>query len=139
MSERSVAIALKIPDNAAYTALLALRRLGVRVARVERAQILQFDDGGDAGAAVRRIARNEALFNPNVHELEVLEKNVPRPGEAWIEMLRGEPEAAGGSGVRRSMGWRLYTEGDTPADAATVRAAVEALLCNPAIERAILE
>ena len=41
MSLRSVAVKLKIPDNEAYTALTALRRLGVNVARVERAVVWQ--------------------------------------------------------------------------------------------------
>jgi hypothetical protein len=35
------------------------------------------------------------------------------------------------------VGWRLFSEGHKPADAATVKDAVEKLLCNPAIERAI--
>ncbi len=38
---RTVAIRLKIPDNEAYTALTALRRLGVDVGRLERAEIWQ--------------------------------------------------------------------------------------------------
>jgi hypothetical protein len=37
-----VAVGLKIPDNAAYTALVALRRLGVAVERVERSEIWFF-------------------------------------------------------------------------------------------------
>lgn len=130
MSVRSVAVKLKIPDNEAYTALTALRRLHVDVARVERAAIWQFEDAGDPAA---RIERSEALFNPNKHELEVLEQNGPRAGETWIEELGGRQQ----NGMRRFVAWRLFSEGHTPADDATVRAAVERLLCNPAIERAI--
>lgn len=131
MSLRSVAVKLKIPDNEAYTALTALRRLGVAVARVERAVVWQFEDAGDPAG---RIERSETLFNPNKHELEVLEENGPREGEAWIEELGAREE----SGMRRYVAWRLFTEGHTPADGATVRAAVERLLCNPAIERAVI-
>ena len=40
MSRRAVAINLKIPDNAAYTALVTLRRLGVDVDRVERSEMV---------------------------------------------------------------------------------------------------
>ena len=42
--KRTIAISLKIPDNTAYTALVALRRLGVAVERVERSEIWFFDD-----------------------------------------------------------------------------------------------
>ena len=44
---RTVAIKLKIPDNEAYTALSALRRLGIDITRVERAEIWSFEDRGD--------------------------------------------------------------------------------------------
>lgn len=130
MSLRSVAVKLKIPDNEAYTALTALRRLGVNVARVERAVVWQFEESADPAA---RIERSETLFNPNKHELEVLEQNGPRAGEAWVEELGAREER----GMRRYIAWRLFSEGHTPADDATVGAAVERLLCNPAIERAI--
>jgi phosphoribosylformylglycinamidine (FGAM) synthase PurS component len=149
MSSRTIAIRLKIPDNEAYTALTALRRLGVDLSRLERAEIWTFEDGGSDGDFVERVERNETLFNPNKHELHILDEGKPRAGEAWIETLRetedgaddlariGRP-VAGVSAGRRYVGWRLFSDGHTPADAPTVRAAVEKLLCNPAIERAIL-
>lgn len=140
MSRRTVAIKLKIPDNAAYTALTALRRLGVDVARLERAEIWQFDDSGNANDLAQRVERNETLFNPNKHELQVLEGDGPRAGEAWIEELQaGEVPVriAGITTARRYVGWRLFSAGHMPAESATVRNAVEQLLCNPAIERAI--
>jgi phosphoribosylformylglycinamidine (FGAM) synthase PurS component len=146
MSSRTVAIKLKIPDNEAYTALTALRRLGVNVARLERAEIWTLEDGGDAGNFVQRVERNETLFNPNKHELYIVETGKPGAGEVWIDTLRqamGDevndlPRAVEGvSSGRRYVGWRLFAEGHTPADTATVKDAVEKLLCNPAIERAI--
>jgi phosphoribosylformylglycinamidine (FGAM) synthase PurS component len=146
MSSRTVAIKLKIPDNEAYTALTALRRLGVNVARLERAEIWTLEDGGDAGNFVQRVERNETLFNPNKHELYIVETGKPGAGEVWIDTLRqaiGDevndlPRAVEGvSSGRRYVGWRLFAEGQTPADTATVKDAVEKLLCNPAIERAI--
>lgn len=130
MSTRSVAVKLKIPDNEAYTALTALRRLGVNVARLERAVVWQFEEAGDPAA---RVERSETLFNPNKHELEVLDTNAPRAGETWIEELGAREQ----SGMRRFIAWRLFAEAQTPADDATVHAAVERLLCNPAIERAL--
>lgn len=146
MNSRTVAIKLKIPDNEAYTALTALRRLGVNAARLERAEIWKLEDGGDAGDFVQRVERNETLFNPNKHELHIVETGKPGAGEVWIDTLRqaqGDkindlPRAIEGvSSGRRYVGWRLFSEGHTPADAATVKDAVEKLLCNPAIERAI--
>jgi phosphoribosylformylglycinamidine (FGAM) synthase PurS component len=140
MSRRTVAIRLKIPDNEAYTALTALRRLGVQAARLERAVIWQFDDEGSAGDFAARVERNETLFNPNKHELQVLEESRPRAGEAWIEELDATDERVRIDGItraRRYVGWRLFTDAHTPADAATLQAAVDRLLCNPAIERAL--
>jgi phosphoribosylformylglycinamidine (FGAM) synthase PurS component len=138
--KRTVAIRLKIPDNEAYTALTALRRLGVEAARLERAEIWQFEDAGKDGDFAERVERNETLFNPNKHELHVLEEGRPREGEAWIEELDATDEPVRVEGVtraRRYVGWRLFSDGLTPANASTVDAAIERLLCNPAIERAI--
>ncbi|MBV8153487.1 MAG: hypothetical protein JO160_01705 [Candidatus Eremiobacteraeota bacterium] len=131
--ERVVAIGLKIPDNTAYTAFATLRRLGIAVERVERCDILQFVDvDGESDEALRqRVERDETLFNPNKHRLAILKSGSPRPGEVWIETLGERPEA-----VRRYVGWRLF-KGNEALPRETLVAAVEALLCNPAIERAI--
>jgi phosphoribosylformylglycinamidine (FGAM) synthase PurS component len=142
MSVRTVAIKLKIPDNEAYTALTALRRLGVEVARLERAEIWRMEDAGDDGDFAQRVERNEALFNQNKHELHVLDGDRPREGEAWIEQLDAQNVAVRVAGVthgRRYIGWRLFAHDHTPADPQTVQSAVDQLLCNPAIERAITE
>jgi phosphoribosylformylglycinamidine (FGAM) synthase PurS component len=140
MSLRTIAIRLKIPDNEAYTALTALRRLGVEIARLERAEIWQMDDAGAENDFAQRVERNETLFNQNKHELQVLQSDRPREGEAWIEQLDAQDVAVRITGVtraRRYVGWRLFAEGHAPADSQTVRAAVDHLLCNPAIERAL--
>lgn len=140
MSLRTVAIKLKIPDNAAYTALTALRRLGVDVARLERAEIWQLEDHGSAADFAQRVERNETLFNPNKHELHVLDGDRPREGEVWIEDLDAHDvplRIADVTRARRFVGWRLFSEGHAPAGAPAVRDAVDQLLCNPAIERAI--
>ena len=140
MSLRTIAIKLKIPDNAAYTALTALRRLGVDVARLERAEIWQFEDTGSESDFAARVERNETLFNPNKHELQVLDADRPRAGEAWIEDLDAKDvplRIAGVNRARRYVAWRLFSAGHTPAGASAVRAAVDQLLCNPAIESAI--
>lgn len=134
MGERAVAIGLKIPDNTAYTAFTTLRRLGVAVERVERYDILHFrdEDGSTDEALRRRVESDETIFNPNKHRLTVLQKIAPRAGEVWIETLGDERDA-----VRRYVGWRLFGGNGAPAARDVLNAAVEALLCNPAIERAM--
>ncbi len=149
MRERAVAIGLKIPDNAAYTALTALRRLGVPVERLERSEIWRIADEGDPATLAARIEGNESIFNPNKHRLSLLDSNEPRPGEAWVyELAPGadgppESETVGGKriqGIRRAsrcVGWRLLGPGGTPVARSVVQSAVERLLCNPAIEKAL--
>ncbi len=129
MSERLVAIRLKIPDNEAYTALTALRRLGIELTALERSDIYRIDDDGDPATLATRVQADESLFNPNVHVLTILEADRPRSGETWIEEL--------GSGGRHYVAWRLYDAQGRPASPGIVAAAAEALLCNPAIERAL--
>ena len=124
---RAVAISLKIPDNAAFTAAVALRRLGVDVERVERSEIRFFDDGGDVPALIERITADQTIFNPSKHRVTVLDEAAPRSGEVWIEPLEGGPATA----------WRLLAHNGAALDRESMRAAVERLLCNPAIERAV--
>jgi phosphoribosylformylglycinamidine (FGAM) synthase PurS component len=127
MSGRAVAIALKIPDNAAYTALTTLRRLGVDVALVERNDIVRVDARSDDEAA-QLVRDDETLFNPNKHRLSVLEEATPRPGEVWIEQDDGS----------RTVGWRLYAAAGRPASREVLQSACDRLLCNPAVERATI-
>jgi phosphoribosylformylglycinamidine (FGAM) synthase PurS component len=129
MTQRYVAVRLKIPDNEAYTALTTLQRLGIDVARLERSEVYRFDDDGDSAKLVAKVERNETIFNPNKHALAVLDGDVPRPGETWIAELDAPN--------KRYVGWRLFDANGAPAGTTTVRAAVELLLCNPAIERPV--
>jgi len=124
---RAVAINLKIPDNAAYTALVTLRRLGIDVARVERSEIVRFADAPDAVVLAAEVERDESLYNPNKHRVTVLDADVPRPGEVWIVQDDAD----------RPVGWRLYRAPGIPVERAVLAQAAERLLCNPAIERAI--
>ena len=141
MTRRAVAISLKIPDNEAYTALVALQRLGVEVERVERSAILLFDDEGDADALVARITRDETIFNPNKHRLSILDAAKPRWGEVWIEALEPFDSAQGKlprSRTRRfATAWRLFGARGTPVKRPVLDMAIERLLCNPSIDRAV--
>ena len=128
MSERRIAIRLKIPDNEAYTALTALRALDVPVERLERSEIWRVEDGGDPSTLAVRIETNEAIFNPNKHRVTVLEEARPRAGEVWIERLGQGPNATA---------WRLLDARGEPLESAELHAAAERLLCNPAIEKAV--
>ena len=146
MTTQTIAIRLKIPDNEAFTALSALRRLNVAVERLERADLWIFT-AEKADGLLESVKANEALFNPNKHELLVRESDVPLPGEVWIEELGDDPglrARLGGKivpGVRsakRYVAWRLLGAGGEPLATAAVEAAATALLCNPAIERAVV-
>jgi hypothetical protein len=133
MTRRAVAISLRIPDNEAYTALVALRRLGVAADRVERAEIYLFDEAEDLDALRQRIVSDEAIFNPNKHRLSVLAQAAPRDGEVWIEPLCHAERS------RRmvAVAWRLFNADGAPVERAVLDMAIERLLCNPAIDRAI--
>jgi hypothetical protein len=141
---RAVAIGLKIPDNTAFTATVALRRLGIAVERVERSEIWFFEDEGSG--LIERIEADETIFNPNKHCVTVLAEAVPRSGEVWIEPLdhvtlspsknSGRAQSKGG-GERAAIAWRLFGSDEASLDRESLRAAAERLLCNPAIERAV--
>lgn len=135
----TVAIKLKIPDNTAFSALTALRRLGVDVERVERADIWQFAGPASSDEVAASVQRNESLFNPNKHTLDVRESPEPQTGEAWVSTLDATHAVAADASAAaiHHVAWRLYGKDGSPVSPATVKEAVEKLLCNPAIERAI--
>ncbi|HEY6486848.1 MAG TPA: hypothetical protein VIX83_10745 [Candidatus Cybelea sp.] len=132
----AVAIALKIPDNTAYSAAVALRRLGLGVGRVERSEIWLFDDGGDSRALLQRVEADERIFNPNKHVATLLARPAPRAGEVWIESLDADAHPQE-SRRPAAIAWRLLDAHGAPFDPGGLRAAVERLLCNPAIERCV--
>lgn len=124
----AVAISLKIPDNAAYTALTALRRLGVAVDRVSRSDVHFFPDGDPEALAIA-VMKDETIFNPNKHRLSVLDSTLPHPGEVWILPLATSRSTA--------VAWKLLDAKGLPVADGVLDAAIERLLCNPAIERAV--
>ena len=128
----AVSIALKIPDNTAYTALVALRRLGVAVERVTRSEIHFFDDGDPEALAIE-VMGDETMFNPNKHRLSVLDSNAPHPGEVWILPLDGRTGQRGTAATA----WRLFDAKGLPVDDRVLGEAIERLLRNPAIEKAV--
>ncbi len=127
--KRVIEIGLKIPDNTAYTALVALRRLGLDVTRVDRAEIRFFDDEMPLQDLLERLKADETIFNPNVHYLTVRETAQPQVGEVWIEPV---------DGTAATVAWRLFDERDAPVSGMTLQGAVHRLLCNPSIDRAIV-
>ena len=127
----AVAISLKIPDNTAYTALVTLERLGVHVARIERSEIWLFPGGENAAELVARVRADESVFNPNKHRLSVLDRAAPRVGEVWIVPLLSLDTGPA------AIAWRLFGDDGEPVERPVLDAAVECLLCNPAIDRAV--
>ena len=145
MTLRTVAIGLKIPDNTAYTALLALRRLGIPVEGIERREIWQLEDADESQTLAARVEANVAVFNPNKHRLDLLDANEPGDGETWVlpngrhdELLEhlGGTRIEGVTQARRAVGWRLRGAGGEPVTREVLVRAAEGLLCNPAIETA---
>lgn len=126
--KRWIAIRLKVPDNTAYTALVALRRSGVPVAFVERSRLV-FVEGESEAAMLRRVERDEDLFNVNLHEARVLEGDSPPDGDVWVWPCDAKSDV---------WGWSLRNESGGPVDGETLQRACDALLCNPAIEDAWL-
>jgi phosphoribosylformylglycinamidine (FGAM) synthase PurS component len=135
MTRRAVSISLKIPDNTAYTALVALRRLGVDVDRVERSEIHFFAGETNPESLLRRIEADETLFNPNKHRIRLLDETIPAAGEVWIEPLCHTNTLR--ATQKSVVAWRLFAANGDPAEHAMLDAAIERLLCNPAIERAV--
>ncbi len=159
MTRRFVAIRLKVPDNTAYTALVALQRLGVDVGQVERATIVPVGDGDDA-AVLERVRRDESLFNPNLHEVEIRNTLEPEPGEMVVREVPGSDDMSfprrrshirasrarddkveGRARVRPAKratqtSWKLFDRDGHPVSKATLGLARDVLLCNPAIEEA---
>lgn len=123
MSDRYVAIGLKVPDNTAFTALLALQRLGVPVERVERSRIVRVP--GESANVLELVESDESVFNPNLHRTGMRDSS-PLEGELWVQ--------ASGAVVA----WRLFDEKGAPVSREILERARDALLCNPAFETAEL-
>ena len=148
IDERAYAVTLTIPDNEAYTALLALRRLDVPCGSLERASVYAFLVEEEAAHGLDGALRNlETMYNPNKHRLTVLRRPVPRAGEVWIAPLVDPPAHAevrvagrslhGVRAIRQRTAWLLRDEAGVPAGEDVLDLAVERLFCNPASERVI--
>jgi phosphoribosylformylglycinamidine (FGAM) synthase PurS component len=126
-----------IPDNEGRTAFAVLRRLGVGVTGLERAVLLLLPGESGLHAVEGSVRANEALFNPNIHALQVLPLEAPGPGEVWIESdLPDRVTIAELGEVRRVSAWALRgSEG--PAGAELIGEALRALLLNPAVEHLV--
>jgi phosphoribosylformylglycinamidine (FGAM) synthase PurS component len=143
------AIDLSIPDNTAYTVLVALRQLGYdRLERVERSELLRLSllDGSPSPDIARALTRAEVVFNPNKHRLSyavdaALESGVPDEWEAVVSdrdddttrlarLLTERFGLAELKRVDRSAAWRLFEAG-RPAPKERLEWACRALLCNP--------
>jgi len=66
-------------------------------------------------------------------DVAVLDAGAPRSGEVWIESLGPTPPAA-----PNAIGWRLIDARGEPVSRRELDAAIDRLLCNPAIERAVV-
>jgi hypothetical protein len=146
---RTIEVSLAIPDNEARTALATLRRLGVELAALERADLYRCDVAeADADRLVDILRACETVYNPNKHVLRVRADGRPGPGEVWIDEIgSGSPPGSGPISIagrtlpgvvalERFTAWRLFSESDRPANAALVSVATETLLCNPAFQKA---
>jgi hypothetical protein len=145
LREKTFAIGLTIPDNTAFTALETLRRLGVPVGIVRRADIWTFDvEPAAEDTLAETIATVETVFNPNKHQ--IVERTGSRPvvGEVWIAPL-DDPAASrvggraipGVRGVRRRVGWQLLDDSEHIVATDVLDRATVTFLCNPAFQKAI--
>jgi hypothetical protein len=145
----AVEVALTIPDNEALTALATLRRLGVDLGTLERADLWLFEvEPERVDQLVETVRGTETIFNPSKHALRVRDTAAPQSGEAWLDepavaALLGPPVRVAGRllpGVERAerfVAWRLRDRHGRPAVAEVVDRSLETLLCNPAFQRAI--
>jgi hypothetical protein len=145
MPQRTFAVGLTIPDNEAFTALETLRRLGLRLGGVQRADIWTFDvEAGAENTLGETIAGIETIFNSSKHQLVERPESRPLAGEVWIAPQDqagvagvGGRAIAGVRAVRRRVAWRLFDEAGGLVEPAVLDSAVETFLCNPAFQKAI--
>jgi phosphoribosylformylglycinamidine (FGAM) synthase PurS component len=145
VAEKTFAVWLTIPDNEAFTARETLRRMGIAVEEVRRADIWTFVvDDAHATGLHRTIATMETIFNPNKHHLQERAGAHPASGEVWIAPNE-EPESNGIGGraiqgvraIRRRTAWRLLDGSGNDVAAPELERAIEMFLCNPAFQKAI--
>ena len=150
--ELEIAVDLIVPDNTAFTVLVALRELGyATLERVERAQLVRMRFARPApplDGLIARIAHAEILFNPNKHRLSYAPPDARSHedggGTHFEAVVEDRDDAtsglvallAGPFGLRqlrsltRGIAWRLFEAG-APAPRERVEWACHTLLANP--------
>lgn len=156
MIELEVAIDLSVPDNTAYTVLVALRQLGyAALERVERSEILRLRvdaSPGDVDRIITQVAHAEILFNPNKHRLSYALANAPAAGgngvTQWEAVVVDRDDETSGlvrllagpfgltqlKTLSRGIAWRLH-EAAGSAPQARLEWACRELLANPYSQR----
>jgi phosphoribosylformylglycinamidine (FGAM) synthase PurS component len=139
------AVELTIPDNTAFTVLVALRDLGYRdLTRVQRSDVLRLhvrDDAMSRESCAAALTRAEVVFNPNKHRLSYANGAVSRESEAVVSDKDDDTDALKGllgsrfgihglQGLERAVSWRLF-EGDAAASEDRLQWACRSLLANP--------
>ena len=133
----AVVIRPTIPDNEGRTAFSTLRRLGVQIAGLDRAVVLLLDGALDPATALAAVRSDESIFNANTQALSAAIIDAPAAGDVWITPDIPDLVTIDGLGeARRLTAWTLRTTSG-PADADTVRLALERLLCNPAVQHVV--
>lgn len=152
-----VQIELIIPDNTAYTVLIALRNLGYAdLKRVERADhffLSLTDDAPPSEDIVAQLSRAEVLFNPNKHrlswasgrdmpqaqplEFEALVSDDADNADRLLRQLQGTFGMTSLRGMERAVAWRLYGEAG-PAAPPRLEWACRKLLANAVSQHFII-
>jgi phosphoribosylformylglycinamidine (FGAM) synthase PurS component len=157
MIELEIAFDLIVPDNTAYTVLVALRQLSYKeLERVERSEIvvLKLDAApNDVERIMKRVAHAEILFNPNKHRMSYAlaangSDDHSAEGAQWEAIVTDRDDNASGlvkllagpfglrelQSLSRGVAWRLYEKtGDVPRE--RVEWACRELLANPYSQR----
>ena len=150
-----LAIDLIVPDNTAYTVLVALRELGYEaLERVERSQIitLEMASGIDEDDVIEKVSHAEVLFNPNKHRLSYARPNAASSAgdgaaqseavvadkeddtRGLVALLAGPFHLRGLQSLSRSVAWRLF-DVSGPASRERLEWACRQLLANPVSQR----
>jgi phosphoribosylformylglycinamidine (FGAM) synthase PurS component len=150
-----LAIDLIVPDNTAYTVLVALRELGYEaLQRVERSQIitLEMASGIDEDDVIEKVSHAEVLFNPNKHRLSYVRPNAASSGDdgaaqseavvtdneddtrGLVALLAGPFHLHHLQTLSRGVAWRLF-DVSGPATRERLEWACRQLLANPVSQR----
>ena len=144
-----IAIELIIPDNTAYTVLVALQRLGYRdlraVQRADHLTIVPAAAAPDPAEIIAQLTRAEVIFNPNKHrlsyavvgaatpyvesELEALVRDNDDNSQRLQRLLATTFAMPYIATIDRGVAWRLHDDAG-PASAQRLEWACQSLLSN---------